>query len=214
MESHTLSPQAGGGRRAVLTRRRPAWDSTTVGRGPVATHAPLVAREAELERILYALDTVGLSGGRVVFLEGDAGVGKTRLAREVLARARAMGTHGYVGRCFDQYTGVPVFPFAELFVALLADAPPGLQTEAPSRWPELTYVVPQHGTSRSVNSQETQMQVFRAAAISRIDGAGVDSGASGGGDGFGTPPDRRHRSAHSVVTAGRTRAGSTRRTGA
>jgi predicted ATPase len=128
------------------------------------TQAPLVARQPELERILASLDGVTAGRGQLVLLEGEAGVGKTRLAREVLARARTVGMHGYLGRCFDQYTAVPFFPFAELFAAILAEAPPELQIEAPARWPELAYVVAQLGTPRALTSQETQLQVFRAAA--------------------------------------------------
>src|SRR5262249_11677769 len=43
----------------------------------------LVAREQEMRRLLAALDVVQASAGRLVFLVGEAGVGKTRLAQEV-----------------------------------------------------------------------------------------------------------------------------------
>jgi DNA-binding CsgD family transcriptional regulator/tetratricopeptide (TPR) repeat protein len=128
------------------------------------TQAPLVARQPELERILASLEGVAAGRGQLVLLEGEPGVGKTRLAREVLARARTVGMHGYLGRCFDQYTAVPFFPFAELFAAILAEAPAALQAEAPARWPELAYIVPKLGPPRAPQSQETQLQVFRAAA--------------------------------------------------
>jgi len=57
----------------------------------VLTSWPLVGREQELERVSELLH--GGACGGVVFA-GAAGVGKTRLAREALAAARAMGFTG------------------------------------------------------------------------------------------------------------------------
>src|ERR1700733_15688787 len=50
---------------------------------------PLTGRENELDAIRRALSRVGDYSGAVIV--GAAGVGKTRLAREVLARAEASG---------------------------------------------------------------------------------------------------------------------------
>ena len=58
---------------------------------------------------------------------------------------------------------MPFFPFAEPFAAALADAPPELQTELRSRWPELANVVPALGPPRKGESDATQLQVFRSA---------------------------------------------------
>ena len=49
---------------------------------------PLVGRRKELARIEQALDTPGVAA---VVLAGEAGVGKTRLAKEALAAAEAKG---------------------------------------------------------------------------------------------------------------------------
>src|SRR5205823_143607 len=50
------------------------------------------------------------------------------------------------------------------FAAALAEAPPELQADLRSRWPELAYIVPELGALPRREGHETQLQVFRAAA--------------------------------------------------
>jgi DNA-binding NarL/FixJ family response regulator len=126
--------------------------------------APLVARAAELERILTVVETACRGRGRLVFLDGEPGVGKTRLAREVLQHARTADAHVISGRCFEQYRDVPFFPFAEPFDNALAKAPPELQSVAAQRWPELAYLIPELGTQSRLEGYDSQLRVFRAAS--------------------------------------------------
>jgi predicted ATPase len=101
----------------------------------------MVGRTAELERVVGVLQMVlDQRQGRLVMLAGEPGVGKTRLVRESVARARAIGVRGSTGRCFEQHGAVPFFPFAEPFATALAEAPPEVQAELCSRFPELAYV--------------------------------------------------------------------------
>jgi DNA-binding CsgD family transcriptional regulator len=60
---------------------------------PVISGDPLTGRASELDVICRALSGVGNYSGAVIV--GAAGVGKTRLAREVLARAEASGERTY-----------------------------------------------------------------------------------------------------------------------
>ncbi|MGA9678832.1 MAG: AAA family ATPase, partial [Mycobacterium sp.] len=55
----------------------------------MTTGDPLTGRDGELSAIRRALSGVGNHRGAVII--GAAGLGKTRLAREVLARAEASG---------------------------------------------------------------------------------------------------------------------------
>src|SRR5579859_6907612 len=87
-----------------------------------ATDNEMVAREVELERILSIFDLVGAGAGRIALLAGEPGIGKTRLAREVVARARAQGPRVLGGRCFEEHTAVPFYPFTELFTYAFAGA--------------------------------------------------------------------------------------------
>ena len=124
----------------------------------------LVARDAELKHLLSALSAVALGGGRLVLLSGEPGIGKTRLAREVLAHAGAAGNVVLVGRCFEQHTAVPFFPFTELLGAALAAAPSALKSDAPQRWPELAYLIPDfiRASPRRLEGPEAQLRLFRA----------------------------------------------------
>ncbi len=79
---------------AERVRRERVWRLPREGEEPApdARRPPLVGRARELERLRPAWGK-GRRGPRaaVGFIEGDAGVGKTRLAEEVLARARLDG---------------------------------------------------------------------------------------------------------------------------
>src|SRR5262245_52563698 len=100
-------------------RRERRWlprVSTILSRGMSAMRANerLIAREAELSRVISIFHSVATGRGRVVLLDGEPGIGKTRLAREVLTCAQREGALAYVGRCFEQHEDAPFFPFMEL----------------------------------------------------------------------------------------------------
>jgi DNA-binding CsgD family transcriptional regulator/tetratricopeptide (TPR) repeat protein len=132
--------------------------------GSGSADEPLVAREAELSHVLSAHSAVATGSGRLVLLTGEPGIGKTRLATEVLARAHALGNLVLVGRCFEQYTTVPFFPFTELLGAALNVAPAELKTEATVRWPELVYLTPDSipASPQKLEGPEAQLRLFRA----------------------------------------------------
>jgi DNA-binding CsgD family transcriptional regulator/tetratricopeptide (TPR) repeat protein len=131
-----------------------------------STREPLVAREAELEQLLSVVGAVASGPGRLVLLSGEPGIGKTRLAREVLTRARAGGHTVLAGRCFDQQMAVPFFPFTELLAAALAAAPASLKAGARQHWPELAYLVPEFSAEnpQRLAGPEAQLRIFRATA--------------------------------------------------
>lgn len=67
--------------------------------------------------------SAGRSGGAVL-LAGDAGIGKTRILRELAARVRAAGVRTIAGQCVDLGdTPPPYLPFAEMFGRLATDEP-------------------------------------------------------------------------------------------
>ena len=85
---------------------------------PMRTTRRLVGRAHELDRVVGALGLSEGSGGTVV-LSGDAGIGKTRLLREVADQARAAGWLVAVGHCVAEAgVDLPYLPFAELIGAL------------------------------------------------------------------------------------------------
>ena len=103
---------------------------------------PLVGRETELRRLLAALDTVADGQGRLLLLTGEPGVGKTRLAQEVMRQAGERGFRVLAGRCYEQYTSLPFFPFVEALTTGMASASPILHQETPRRFAYLGRLLP------------------------------------------------------------------------
>jgi class 3 adenylate cyclase/tetratricopeptide (TPR) repeat protein len=94
-----------------------AW--TAAKEQEAATHhlperAPFVGREKERAELIHGLDHAGEGGGGLVMLGGEPGVGKTRLAEEVLAEARHRGYLAVMGRCYENEGAQPYSPFVEL----------------------------------------------------------------------------------------------------
>jgi len=90
---------------------------------------PLVGREQELATIGSAW-SASAPGGRVVLLEGEAGIGKTRLAETVAASIRAEGGIVLAARGYPGEGAVAYGPIAELLRAGLATPDGATRLEA------------------------------------------------------------------------------------
>ena len=66
---------------------------------------PLVGREHELAALLEAYSRVG-EEGRLVVIDGEMGIGKTRLADELVARVRTGGGIAATARCVEAESGL------------------------------------------------------------------------------------------------------------
>src|ERR1700710_1402294 len=98
-----------GPRRPDGGRRGPATMS-----GVARPALPLGGREAERGLLLEARAAAGRGEPGAVVVEGDAGVGKTRLLTELAERARARGAQVLLGHCSDLGgVGLPYLPFTE-----------------------------------------------------------------------------------------------------
>ncbi len=73
----------------------------------------LVGREAELQQISPALDDFSAGTGSVVLLSGPAGVGKSRFAEEIAAKASTSGAQVMRGSAYEFERQVPYGPFSE-----------------------------------------------------------------------------------------------------
>jgi DNA-binding CsgD family transcriptional regulator/tetratricopeptide (TPR) repeat protein len=67
-----------------------------------------VGRERELDALAQQLAGALVGGGGLVLLAGEPGIGKTRLAEHVAARARALGARVLWGRCYEG-EGAPAY---------------------------------------------------------------------------------------------------------
>ncbi|MBI2187605.1 MAG: protein kinase [Acidobacteria bacterium] len=107
-----------------MSLRRVAVDPTPAAAHPVAPIVPdlphaeasarLIGRDAERAQLLDRVRQAAAGRGGVVVLEGDAGVGKTRLAEETLRAARQIGCVTLVGRCDEQESAPALLAYIEL----------------------------------------------------------------------------------------------------
>jgi DNA-binding winged helix-turn-helix (wHTH) protein/tetratricopeptide (TPR) repeat protein len=104
----------------------------------------LVGRERELSVLRADLDRAASGSGRLVLISGEPGIGKTRLAEEVVAMARANGMAILSGRCLDDEQAVPFLPFVEMLESIVdhAHGPDTLRTTFGEQGPELTRLIP------------------------------------------------------------------------
>src|SRR5438105_2193612 len=92
--------------------------------------ASLVGRDGQWRALAATWRAVAAGSGRVTLLEGEAGVGKTRLAEEFLRWVRAEGGTVLRGRGYDSATGIPYGPVVEALRGALEA--PGLGGAAPA----------------------------------------------------------------------------------
>jgi class 3 adenylate cyclase/tetratricopeptide (TPR) repeat protein len=102
----------------------------------------LVARKHEMGVLLEALGAVQAGVGRAIFLVGEPGVGKTRLAQEVSQVAREQGFMVLTGRCYAPQESVPYYPFLEALARAYSAAPAAVRAELPVQWPQVTRLLP------------------------------------------------------------------------
>jgi predicted ATPase len=82
---------------------------------------PLVGRQSELEVLHARLRSAWQRRGQVLFLAGDSGVGKTRLALELLREAAASGMITLHSTAYEQEGQLPYQPFIEAFDRYLTE---------------------------------------------------------------------------------------------
>jgi DNA-binding CsgD family transcriptional regulator len=113
------------------------------GRSRMRAEWPLVGREGELDFARRVMRTPSLSG---LVLAGRAGVGKTRLAREVLAEAEADGATVRWARATRSAAAIPLGAMAHL--------------------------LPQHHSEDGRDGRDGQAGLLRAAARAIVESAG------------------------------------------
>lgn len=87
-------------------------------RAHLVFRAHLIGRDAELARLSALLDAAWQRQGGLVLVEGEAGVGKTRLVRELADQVRLRGGRVLWGACYEGER-LPYGPFVEALRSLL-----------------------------------------------------------------------------------------------
>lgn len=129
----------------------------------------IVGREDELHTLSQAFEKVLGGHGQSVVLRGEAGIGKSRLVREVLAWAGQHGVPAVTGRATPSSTATPYRPLNEALLALLRHQAlpdnPELARWLPLLQPLLPVVVCDAPTPSGVPASlrgEAILQVLRA----------------------------------------------------
>jgi len=132
----------------------------------------VIGRGAETEALRSALAAAGDGAGAVVFLTGEAGIGKSRLAGELAAEARAGGVRMLAGRAVPASAASPYRPLTEALLQALRGYPfPADDGLTPWR-PALRAIVPAivpaggdgHGDHSPAVRGEAVLQLLRRLA--------------------------------------------------
>jgi DNA-binding winged helix-turn-helix (wHTH) protein len=134
--------------------------------------APFVGRDGALARVAAALAKAEAGEGRIVFVTGEPGIGKTRFLEELAARARATGAQVIGGAAREGALGRPFGPFAEALAAWSAGEDPAALRDALSRHasvvaelvPELRDRLPDLADAPRLAPDDQRARVLDAAA--------------------------------------------------
>jgi class 3 adenylate cyclase/tetratricopeptide (TPR) repeat protein len=125
---------------------------------------PLVGRDGELSLIKQQIDAVARGEGRLLFLLGEPGVGKTRLAQEATLELRNQGFLITTGSCVESRQSVPYYPFLDVLATLFGAGSSQLRSQIERRWPSVGRLLPEAGTAApgGTDGPDEQEHLLRA----------------------------------------------------
>ena len=132
----------------------------------------LIGRDAESGRLRSALGAAQSGTGGMVFLTGEAGIGKSRLASELAAEARARGAAVLAGRAVPAGASIPYRPLTEALLQALRERPfpddPGLIPWLPALRAMIPTIAGRRGSGHSDHAApvrgEAVLQLLRRFA--------------------------------------------------
>ena len=103
-----------------------------------------VGRGHELAELVAGLEDAFAGRGRLFLLSGEPGIGKTRLAEELIAHAKARGARLLVGRCWEAGGAPAYWPWVQSLRAYVRESDPSaLRGELGTGASELAQVLPE-----------------------------------------------------------------------
>ena len=155
--------------RAILTQD-PRLDLAPVVPTPAAelTAGAFVGRQRELAELTAGLEDAAAGRGCLFLLVGEPGIGKSRLAEELSAQARARDARVLVGRCWEAGGAPAYWPWVQSLrayirradpAALAAQLGPGAADVA-QLLPELRALLPDVPPAPAVESEGARFRLF------------------------------------------------------
>src|SRR5207249_11832146 len=123
-----------------------AWqeEAEPAAAAPVlAERTPYVGREAEPAEPRRLVEQAIAGHGSIVLIRGEPGVGKTRLAQELVLEARKHGMFDSTGRCYEMEGAPPYIPYIEMLQQSLRRGPAGVRTALGENAGELAQMLPE-----------------------------------------------------------------------
>ncbi len=111
----------------AILRQDPVLDRTAATPSEPRREA-FVGRDAELEQLVTGLDSAVAGRGGLFLLMGEPGIGKSRLAEELLSLARARRIEPLVGRCWEAGGAPAYWPWVQALRGHVDEAPEELAT--------------------------------------------------------------------------------------
>lgn len=125
----------------------------------------LISRDTELRQLTAALDCAQNGHGTIIFLTGDPGVGKSRLAGELSAIAESRGFYVVAGRAIESASPLPFRPVIEALMKIArSDGIPN-SPEISDYRPALATLVPAWGKAARDGEVEISPLVIGEALI-------------------------------------------------
>jgi predicted ATPase len=130
-----------------------------------------VGRESELAELYAGLDDAFAGRGRLFLLVGEPGIGKSRLAEELIAEARARGARVLVGRCWEAGGAPAYWPWVQSLRAYVREVEPTTlrdelgpaAVDLAQLLPELHELFPGLGEPPSLEPESARFRLFEAA---------------------------------------------------
>jgi DNA-binding SARP family transcriptional activator/tetratricopeptide (TPR) repeat protein len=128
----------------AILRQDPRLDRRAPESQAEGAHRGFVGRAPELAALTAALEDALAGRGRLVLVGGEPGIGKSRLAEELVGVARPRGARMCVGRCWEAGGAPAYWPWVQALRGYIRDSEPeALRAQLGDQGAELATILPE-----------------------------------------------------------------------